>query len=157
MKWLDKDGKEIPVVDLKLPKIDPEDLKGMPKINQALTRQQINKHFGRPDYDPTDPRDERNQGFVLNKRTDVIPEGAIYIGRGSMWGNPYIIGRDGNRSQVIHLYQAWLDGQINTRKIQRSQIMALHGKTLVCYCKPLACHGDSLVWLAGNLTYRSQL
>jgi hypothetical protein len=37
---------------------------------------------------------------VLNKRTDTH-DGAVYIGRGSKWGNPFVIGRDGTRAEVI--------------------------------------------------------
>jgi len=32
---------------------------------------------------------------ILNKHTHGIPAGAVYIGRGSPWGTPFVIGRDG--------------------------------------------------------------
>jgi hypothetical protein len=32
----------------------------------------------------------------------------IYIGRPSNWGNPFVIGRDGNREQVIEKYRAYI-------------------------------------------------
>ncbi len=35
-----------------------------------------------------------DQPRVLNKRTDTIPPSAVYVGRPSKWGNPYIIGKD---------------------------------------------------------------
>jgi len=31
----------------------------------------------------------------------------VYIGRGSKWGNPYVIGKDGNREEVIKQYEEW--------------------------------------------------
>lgn len=68
----------------------------------------------------------------------------IYIGRPSKWGNPFAIGRDGNREEVIEKYRAWV-------LTQQHLINALHelkGKTLGCYCKPAACHGDVLKELA---------
>ena len=45
---------------------------------------------------------------VLNKRVDGIPPGAVYIGRPSVWGNPFVIGKDGSRDDVIAKYEAWL-------------------------------------------------
>lgn len=35
----------------------------------------------------------------------------IYIGRPSKWGNPFIIGRDGTREEVVAKYEAWLTGR----------------------------------------------
>ena len=38
---------------------------------------------------------------VLNKRVDGMPPAAVYIGRPSIWGNPFVIGKDGSRDAVI--------------------------------------------------------
>ena len=35
---------------------------------------------------------------VLNKHEVGVPAGAVYIGRGSKWGNPFRIGPDGDRT-----------------------------------------------------------
>src|SRR5260370_40207688 len=70
----------------------------------------------------------------------------IYIGRPSKWGNPYVIGRDGTREQVIAKYRAWV--------LRRPELLAalpeLRGKTLGCWCAPQPCHGDVLAELAGR-------
>ena len=76
---------------------------------------------------------------VLNKRRVGIPRGAVYIGRGSKWGNPFIIGKDGNRDEVIAKYIAYAK-----RKFSWEELHTLKGKDLVCYCAPLDCHGDVL-------------
>lgn len=81
-----------------------------------------------------------NHPRILNKRTHGVPEGAVYIGRPSKWANKYEIGKDGSRNEVIALYRAWI--------IQQPHLIAalheLRGKDLVCWCSPLACHGDVL-------------
>ena len=64
----------------------------------------------------------------------------VYIGRGSKWGNPYKIGKDGTREEVIRLYEQYIR---NSNLID--EIEELDGLTLGCYCKPRACHGDVLV------------
>ena len=68
----------------------------------------------------------------------------VYIGRPSKWGNPFVIGRDGTRDDVIARYEAWLLEQpelVDT-------LPELAGKTLGCWCAPRACHGDVLARLA---------
>lgn len=65
----------------------------------------------------------------------------IYIGRPSQWGNPFEIGKDGTRREVIDKYRKY----ISTNKELLSDIESLRGKRLGCWCKPLACHGDVLV------------
>lgn len=64
----------------------------------------------------------------------------IYIGRGSKWGNPFIIGRDGTREDVISKYEAY----IMSRPDLIQALPELINKTLGCWCAPKACHGDIL-------------
>ena len=70
----------------------------------------------------------------------------VYIGRPSKWGNPFVIGRDGTRDDVIARYEAWL--------LEQPELIAalpeLAGKTLGCWCAPKACHGDVLARLAAS-------
>lgn len=70
----------------------------------------------------------------------------IYIGRPSKWGNPYEIGKDGTRKQVIQLYREY----ILSNKELMSSLGELKGKRLGCWCKPLPCHGDVLDELANR-------
>lgn len=42
---------------------------------------------------------------VLNKRIHGVSPGAVYIGRPSIWGNPFVIGKDGSRDDVIAKYE----------------------------------------------------
>lgn len=66
----------------------------------------------------------------------------IYIGRGSTWGNPYAIGVDGDRDEVIRKFSYDFDrGFLNFTK---GDLMTLRGKRLGCHCKPSSCHGDVL-------------
>ncbi len=71
----------------------------------------------------------------------------IYIGRGSKYGNPFVIGRDGNREEVVRKYEEWILSQPET-------LVSLHDlkdKVLGCYCKPKACHGDVLASMVDEL------
>ena len=61
---------------------------------------------------------------VLNKRTGTH-DGAIYIGRGSKWGNPFVIGKDGTRAEVIEKYGQWLADQHCQRRLKSDPPLAL--------------------------------
>ena len=83
---------------------------------------------------------------VLNKHKDGLPAGSIYIGRGSKWGNPFIIGRDGTREEVVTKYEKYIREDINLM----ASLWELKDKDLVCFCAPLQCHGDILIKLIGE-------
>lgn len=58
----------------------------------------------------------------------------VYIGRGSKWGNPFIIGRDGTREEVIEKYRSY----ILSNPVLMASLPELDGKILACYCVPLS-------------------
>ena len=70
----------------------------------------------------------------------------LYIGRPSKWGNPFIIGKDGTRKEVIDKYRVWILGQPDLME----SLPELKGKILGCWCKPNSCHGDVLADLANK-------
>lgn len=78
-----------------------------------------------------------------------------YIGRatwdfpeGGIWGNPFKIGPDGSREDVVRKFRDWLPTQPHLM----AQLEALRGKRLGCHCReshqerPI-CHGDVYVEL----------
>lgn len=71
----------------------------------------------------------------------------VYIGRPSKWGNPFTLGRDGTREEVIMKYHRWILDQPGLLK----DVHELIGKRLGCFCAPLPCHGDVLLGLAEEL------
>jgi Domain of unknown function (DUF4326) len=89
---------------------------------------------------------------IENKKT-YHGEG-VYIGRPSLLGNPFKIGIDGTRQDVIILYRYWLWEQIKRRgkvfmELQRLASIACQGELiLICWCKNrdshVICHGDIL-------------
>lgn len=77
----------------------------------------------------------------------------VYIGRGRCpktgkrgeFGNPFIIGRDGSRAEVIEKYRDHVDRSPGLRQRIRQE---LRGRVLGCWCAPEACHGDVLAKVA---------
>ena len=83
---------------------------------------------------------------VWSKRAGAksAPAGAVYVGRPTKWGNPFVEGKDGTREEVIAKFREhcvetglWMDA-----------MKELRGKDLVCWCAPLACHADVLLAFA---------
>jgi hypothetical protein len=76
-------------------------------------------------------------GKVHNRHHNTAPADAAYIGRGSPWGNPFVIGKDGSRDDVCDRFEAEI--------LPTLDIEVLRGRDLVCFCAPKRCHGDSIL------------
>ena len=105
---------------------------------------------------------------IQRKRTKGwrMPEGAVYVGRPTQWGNPFdlstaaasvrafraLVSRDYKTlRQMGHVLTAgmWLSGRTEDR--QREWLSRLRGKDLACWC-PLdqPCHADVLLEIANQ-------
>jgi len=73
----------------------------------------------------------------------------VYIGRPSKWGNPYAIGADGTREEVIVKYEAY----IRSSPILLRALPGLAGMTLGCWCPPKPCHGEVLIKILNEMGY----
>jgi hypothetical protein len=102
-------------------------------------------------YPEDDGRAMKLKIKVINKKDNNFYPGQIYVGRGSVLGNKFIIGKDGNRAEVIQKYEIWLRKSISLKKKKVYNFMfSLLKKArkkdrilyLECFCKPLPCHGD---------------
>lgn len=70
----------------------------------------------------------------------------LYIGRPSKWGNPFAVGKDGTRKEVLELYKE------HVIKNMLDDLPELEGLRIACWCKKPStpnkgCHGDILVEL----------
>ena len=94
---------------------------------------------------------------VLNKRdlSDPLPGNfRVYVGRPHALGNPFVLGKDGTRSEVVAKYKRWLWSNLQPNAVDKRVKLALHdllqkSRTgdleLVCWCAPRECHADVLV------------
>jgi hypothetical protein len=86
---------------------------------------------------------------------DDLPDDAVNIMRPSRWGNPFIIGRDGDRATVLRRHREWLWDEIAAGRVTAEDLAVLHEKALLCCCSPAPCHGDTLLraahWAAGEI------
>ena len=107
---------------------------------------------------------------IQRKRTkgSKMPQGAIYVGRPSVWGNPFIVGIDGTAEECVRKFEKWFDPTIaeegsdlynfrmengwggNSYAILSTT--ALRGKDLACWCAVDAqwCHADIILRIANE-------
>ena len=94
---------------------------------------------------------------VLDRLKAGDPE-VVYIGRAmprrglraSVFANPNKIGRTCSRIDAIELFRWMMASRLRGSQgiLWQAQLRDLRGKTLACWCKPSACHGDVLAELA---------
>lgn len=90
------------------------------------------------------------KGVVVNRKEKGFrwEEGDVDISRKGEFGNRFVIGKDGDREKVVMLFELWCLEKGERDREWREKVKALYGKRLVCWCKPLSCHGDVLLELA---------
>lgn len=80
---------------------------------------------------------------LRDKHRISIPRDAVYCGRGTPYGNPFIGGQHGSRETVIRKFVEQVLPDLD--------VSALRGKDLVCWCVPLPCHCNSILKKANTM------
>lgn len=82
---------------------------------------------------------------ILNKHhfKEEVPD-SVYIGRGSPFGNPFpLADLRKDRDLCFELYKSFFLSQLANSSTYAKAVYNLNDNDrLVCFCKPLLCHGD---------------
>ena len=90
------------------------------------------------------------EAVVLNMHADGHPnltawakdnDCFVRIDRASEWGNPFELGKDGDREAVVRNYK---DHYLPHKPSLLAKLDELKGKALGCWCAPQRCHGSAL-------------
>lgn len=109
----------------------------------------------------------RAAGFSLQEASKAINGlGAVNVARGPgrIFGNPFIVGKDGSRVECVEWFKLMLNGyymvvatpDLDTQQLARAAIIGnirqLTGKNLACWCRQdgKPCHADILLDLAND-------
>lgn len=89
---------------------------------------------------------KRTRGFKM-------PPNTVYVGRPTMWGNPFLHGTGDThkmRPWIKELFREWIENDIDAEDL-RDNLHLLRGKNLACWC-PIGepCHADVLIELANQ-------
>lgn len=93
--------------------------------------------------------------YSRRRKADPPPEGAVYVGRPSPWGNLFTVGEDGDRREVVEKFRAWAYAP-EQEEYRRRVREELRGKDLICWCRspsdfaPLPCHAMVLLAIANS-------
>lgn len=90
---------------------------------------------------------------VVNIRTSGYD---VYIGRAGKgqdgyFGNPFRLRTSESRGATIERYREYFYKRLEKDPEFKDRIHELKGKTLGCFCKPYACHGDVIAEYLNNL------
>lgn len=101
------------------------------------------------------------------RQTGFVGDNKLYIGRanrslqGSPLANPFKIGRDGDRDEVVAKYRCWLWREYKKGGLVRRELEAIAARVkageaveLVCWCAPQKCHGDVVARCVGWILSR---
>lgn len=67
--------------------------------------------------------------------------------KNSEFANPFKLGKDGTREEIINKYEIYIKNKLNNDPELIEKLLELKGKNLGCWCHPEPCHGDILLQL----------
>lgn len=89
---------------------------------------------------------------IQRKRTKGwrMPENAVYVGRGSKFGNAFAVDTYG-RDRAVQMFRDYIGHPNSPHRFEPEEIEQLRGKNLACWCREdQACHADVLLELANT-------
>jgi len=119
---------------------------------------------------PTDDwrQDERDRQAQVNDGITVVANAAadknlicwaereglaVRIDRSTRYGNPFVLGEDGDREEVCDAYDMhYMPNKPSI--VSRLDAGELTGKVLICHCYPQRCHGNSLAAEANSVSVK---
>ncbi len=101
----------------------------------------------RPQYDNLESWCNDPNNVYIGRRGVVFVNKVRYPQKDSIWYNPYKVGKDGSREEVIAKYEVYIKNRLEKEEGLKEELKKLKGKTLGCWCSPEACHGDILLKL----------
>lgn len=98
----------------------------------------------RPKYNNLKEWMEDTSNVYIGRARIVFIDGERFPKDPSVFANPFRVGKDGTREEVVQKYKAYITERLRDEEVQK-QFSLLKGKTLGCWCHPDPCHGDILL------------
>ena len=84
---------------------------------------------------------------LLNRHHPNLPASAVYVGRGTAFGNPFEYPKCGTRKQCVKKFADWIENRPELIERVKTE---LAGRDLICSCWPKRCHAEILLAIANN-------
>lgn len=79
------------------------------------------------------------------------PPGCVVVARPRKWGNPFVVGRDGDAAECVRKFAEDIHHPNSRLGFAPADLAELRGKDLACWCKLGApCHADVLLEAANS-------
>ena len=90
---------------------------------------------------------EDTQNVYIGRAGIVFIDKVRFPKSSSNFCNPFKVGKDGTREEVIQKYETYIRSRLDKDLDLVTELREMRGKRLGCWCKPEACHGDVLIKL----------
>ena len=101
----------------------------------------------RPKYNNLKEWMEDSQNVYIGRGGIVFIDKVRFPKKPSPFANPFKIGKDVTREEVINKYREYITDKLEKDDTLRGQLLEMRGKNLGCWCYPEKCHGDVLLEL----------
>jgi hypothetical protein len=91
--------------------------------------------------------DDKENNIYIGRAGIVFIDNERFPKQASIFCNPYKVGKDGTREEVIDKYKIYIIRKIENSTELKTQLISMKGKNLGCWCCPELCHGDVLLKL----------
>ena len=113
--------------------------------------------FIRPEYDNLKEWIDDNNNVYIGRKGVVFIKDKItekkerFPKESSIFCNPFKVGKDGTREEVIEKYEKYIKEKIIVNNELKEELIKMKNKNLGCWCYPEKCHGDVLLKIINNL------
>jgi len=104
----------------------------------------------RPNYNNLKEWIDDNNNIYIGRKGVVFIDKKRFPANSSNFANPYKIGKDGNREEIMNKYRDYIIKRLENDKNLIEELISLKGKKLGCWCYPEICHGNILLELIDN-------
>jgi hypothetical protein len=101
--------------------------------------------FIRPKYQNLKEWMEDEKNVYIGRAGVVFIDKERFPKQASPFANPFKVGKDGTREEVIRKYKSYILARLEKEEELRTKLQSLREKNLGCWCHPEACHGDVLL------------
>jgi hypothetical protein len=90
------------------------------------------------------------ENVYIGRRGRIFINKEIFTYKGSIWENPFTVGKDGTIDEVRDKYYQYITNKIHTENLY-NELLELKGNVLGCWCCPNKCHGDVILYLLSQI------
>ena len=116
-----------------------------------MSVQNVKVQFIRPKYNNLKEWMQDDKNVYIGRAGIVFIDNERYPKENSIWCNPFKIGKDGDRDDVINKYEKYIKGLLKKNSKLVESLQMLKGKNLGCWCAPDKCHGHVLLKIMKEL------